>query len=60
MNKTQNSGSKKVRFFEKLVRFVHWCDSHGIFKLLADFVLKIVYWCIINRYQNKISPATLM
>ena len=44
--KQQNhsSGSKKIRFIERLVSFIEWCDSHGIFNLLADFVLKLIIW----------------
>jgi hypothetical protein len=44
-----NGGSKKIRFFENLVRFIEWCDSHGIFKFLADIVLRLIIWFLTNK-----------
>lgn len=43
-HQTHFDSSKKIRFIEILVSFIKWCDSHGIFKLLADFVLKLIIW----------------
>lgn len=48
-NRFNNGGGKKVRFIEKLVSFTKWCDSHGIFKFLADIVLKMIIWYFTNK-----------
>lgn len=44
----ENGDSKKIRFFEKLVSFIKWCDSHGILKFLADIVLELIAWLLNN------------
>ncbi len=46
MNHLKNGGDKKVRFVEKLSRFASWCESHGIFTILVDFVFKLLIWIL--------------
>jgi len=39
----------KIKLFDRIVRFVDWCDTHGVLPILVDFILKVVYWYIVNN-----------
>lgn len=47
--KKDNTSGKQLRFFDRLVRFVNWCDKRGAFQILVDIVLNIILWYLTNR-----------
>lgn len=43
-NKEVTANQKLVKRFDRLVRFVKWCDSHGVFRILIDILLRLIIY----------------